>query len=284
MSIVGTKWNANSASVKRIMQEIKELAEPNAHFSAHPTEDDIFEWHFTIRGAKDSDFDGGLYHGRILLPPEYPLKPPDIVMLTPSGRFEIGKKICLSATGFHPEHWRASWSIGTVLMAIISFMETDAVGAVGALETTSLEKKDLAKKSRSWKCSLCECSNEEHLPLPPDDQAEEAVSSERDESAAGVEPVTMDANADTDADTDAAHVERDSAPGPSTPPPVDEQQPVDESRLSPSPELRQPTVPPPTTPSVLPAVQSSRFNDILEGSIVLVLIGWCLSTYRLFWS
>ena len=35
-----------------------------------------------MRGAPDSEFEGGIYHGRILLPMEYPLKPPDIIMLT----------------------------------------------------------------------------------------------------------------------------------------------------------------------------------------------------------
>ena len=41
-----------------------------------------FEWHFTIRGPPDTPFEGGIYHGRILLPTEYPLKPPNIVFLT----------------------------------------------------------------------------------------------------------------------------------------------------------------------------------------------------------
>jgi hypothetical protein len=42
----------------------------------------MFEWHFTIKGPPDSPFEGGRYHGRILLPSEYPYKPPDIVMMT----------------------------------------------------------------------------------------------------------------------------------------------------------------------------------------------------------
>ena len=44
--------------------------------------DNLFEWHFTIRGPADSEFDGGIYHGRIILPPEYPMKPPSIIILT----------------------------------------------------------------------------------------------------------------------------------------------------------------------------------------------------------
>lgn len=45
-------------------------------------QDDLFEWHFTIRGPPDTEFEGGVYHGRILLPSEYPVKPPDIIILT----------------------------------------------------------------------------------------------------------------------------------------------------------------------------------------------------------
>lgn len=63
----------------------------------------------TIRGAPDTDFAGGIYHGRILLPPEYPFKPPHVVFLTPSGRFETHTKICLSFSAFHPELWQPAW-------------------------------------------------------------------------------------------------------------------------------------------------------------------------------
>ena len=42
----------------------------------------MFEWHFTIRGASGTDFEGGMYHGRILLPSDYPFKPPNIIFTT----------------------------------------------------------------------------------------------------------------------------------------------------------------------------------------------------------
>lgn len=62
--------------------------------------------HFTIRGADDTDFAGGIYHGRLILPPEYPFKPPHIIFLTKSGRFETNTKVCLSFSAFHPELWQ----------------------------------------------------------------------------------------------------------------------------------------------------------------------------------
>ena len=42
----------------------------------------MFEWHFTVRGPADTEFSEGKYHGRITLSPEYPMKPPSIILLT----------------------------------------------------------------------------------------------------------------------------------------------------------------------------------------------------------
>jgi ubiquitin-conjugating enzyme E2 J1 len=111
--------------------------------------------HFTIRGAEGTDFAGGVYHGRILLPPEYPFKPPHIMFLTPSGRFETGTKVCLSFSAYHPELWQPAWGIRLILEALISFLPTPADGAIGALDWTSEERKRLAKKSVSFCCPRC---------------------------------------------------------------------------------------------------------------------------------
>lgn len=83
------------------------------------------------------------------------MKPPSIILLTPNGRFELNKKICLSISGHHPETWMPSWSIRTVLLAIISFMPTPAQGHIGALDYSSEERRILARKSHHWKCDLC---------------------------------------------------------------------------------------------------------------------------------
>ena len=115
---------------------------------------DLFR-HFTIRGADDTDFAGGVYHGRILLPPEYPFKPPNIVFLTPSGRFEVNTKICLSFSAYHPELWQPAWGIRLILEALISFLPTPADGAIGALDWSPAERKRLAQKSQSYVCNCC---------------------------------------------------------------------------------------------------------------------------------
>uniref|UniRef100_V9KEY5 Ubiquitin-conjugating enzyme E2 J1 n=1 Tax=Callorhinchus milii TaxID=7868 RepID=V9KEY5_CALMI len=149
------QYNLRNPAVKRLMKEAQELKDPTEQYHAQPLEDNLFEWHFTVRGPPDSDFDGGVYHGRIVLPPEYPMKPPSIILLTQNGRFEVGKKICLSISGHHPETWQPSWSIRTALLAIIGFMPTKGEGAIGSLDYTPEERKALAKKSQDFNCETC---------------------------------------------------------------------------------------------------------------------------------
>ncbi|KAJ8927881.1 hypothetical protein NQ314_019625 [Rhamnusium bicolor] len=149
------KYNLKSPGVKRLMREAIELAYPTEEYFACPLEDNLFEWHFTVRGPPSTEFEGGFYHGRILLPSQYPMQPPNIILLTPNGRFEVNKKICLSISGHHPESWQPSWSIRTALLALIAFMPTPAAGTIGSLDYTAEERQILAKKSKTWECSIC---------------------------------------------------------------------------------------------------------------------------------
>lgn len=155
MAEMAEKYNTKCPGVKRLMREAIELAEATEEYCARPLEDNLFEWHFTVQGPKGTEFEGGIYHGRILLPKEYPMHPPHIILMTPNGRFEANKKICLSISGFHPETWQPSWSIRTALLALIAFMPTPAEGTIGALEYTPAERAILAKKSQTWVCPQC---------------------------------------------------------------------------------------------------------------------------------
>ncbi|GLB35326.1 putative UBC-like protein [Lyophyllum shimeji] len=162
--------NKNNSAVKRIMQEAKELAnDPSTDYSAAPLEDDIFEWHCTLRGPAGTDFEGGLYHFRILLPAEYPFRPPSLMMLTPNGRFELNTKICISFTNYHEELWQPAWGVRTAILGLQGFFPLkgqQAVG-VGSIEYPPAERKRLAALSREWVCPHCKESNLALLPDPP---------------------------------------------------------------------------------------------------------------------
>ncbi|KAI0003268.1 UBC-like protein [Russula compacta] len=162
--------NKNNSAVKRIMQEARELAnDPSTEYSAAPLEDDIFEWHCTLRGPAGTDFEGGLYHFRIRLPAEYPFRPPSIMLLTPNGRFELNTKICISFTNYHEELWQPAWGVRTAIIGLQGFfpLKGQAALGVGALEVQSSERKRLAALSRDWVCPRCNRSNLECLPDAP---------------------------------------------------------------------------------------------------------------------
>lgn len=147
------------------MREASELSlSPSPDYHASPASDsNLFEWHFTLRGPPSSPFASGIYHGRIVLPPTYPLRPPSFRFLTPSGRFETNREICLSISGHHEETWQPAWGIRTALVALRAFMETDAKGQLGGLDTSEAERRRCAEGSGSWKCATCGKSNAEIL-------------------------------------------------------------------------------------------------------------------------
>ncbi|GAA5977002.1 hypothetical protein JCM11641_002223 [Rhodosporidiobolus odoratus] len=181
---MATNLSKRSAGVRRLLQEAAELAsDPETSYNAAPLEDDLFSWHFTIKGP-GGDFQGGQYHGKLTLPSEYPFKPPEVYLLTPSGRFEVNKKVCLSISSFHPETWQPSWGIRTAMLALTAFFETEPKGAVGSLDAPPAERRRLAHASKTWCCSACgynAADPESHAGLPV------AVEGEREKASSGAE-------------------------------------------------------------------------------------------------
>jgi ubiquitin-conjugating enzyme E2 J2 len=121
----------------RLQQEFKNMLKRTdlANFVAQPEETNIFEWHFCVFGLTDCPYEGGFYHGKLLFPRDYPFKPPGIMLLTPNGRFSTNKRICTNFSDYHPELWQPSWTVATIVVGLISFMNQDEITA-GAIRTT----------------------------------------------------------------------------------------------------------------------------------------------------
>jgi len=149
---------------KRLMTELTKLRNtPPDFFFAEPLDDNIYEWHFTVIGPENSAYEGGLYHGKVLLPEQYPIKPPDVIFMTPSGRFEIGKKLCLTNTSYHPESWSPLWTIRNMIESIFMIFPQKDVAGIGHIRTTpDVEIRRLAEESKKWKCNNCGC-NQDHI-------------------------------------------------------------------------------------------------------------------------
>ena len=147
----------SNISLKRIQKEFQNMINgPSEDFYANPIKDDMFCWHFTIRGPPDTEFEGGLYHGIIKLPMSYPNRPPSIMFLTPNGRFDVNMDVCLSMTRYHKEEWQAAWTIRSMLEAIIAFFPVkEEHNAIGALDSSVESRKHFAKLSVKYKCDIC---------------------------------------------------------------------------------------------------------------------------------
>jgi ubiquitin-protein ligase len=155
--------SSNKISTTRLLREYRKIKkDPPDYITARPLENNVLQWHYVIEGPPKTPYASGIYHGVLTFPPgtsclyfvfqcffflphsvtnnnnktEYPWKPPSIKMCTPSGRFEINRRLCLSMSGmfydllfffffslllynphknpppdFHPESWNVRLSL-----------------------------------------------------------------------------------------------------------------------------------------------------------------------------
>lgn len=158
-------------TIRRLQSELRSFFREDGEFrpfTVRMLEDNALEWHFTMLGpctdesnlfdttnCETEPYRGGIYHGRIVFPNDYPFKPPDVLLLTPNGRFETNKKLCLSVTSYHPETWEPTFGVATVLTALRVFMLTCGNSAIGAMEVSFTVRRNLAINSKSFVCTTC---------------------------------------------------------------------------------------------------------------------------------
>jgi len=145
---------ATDICTRRLTKELLALKkEPinNPKITVAPNESNLLEMHYVIEGSPGTPYEGGIYHGKLIFPKEYPLKPPGVLMNTPSGRFQPGRRLCLSMSDFHPESWNPMWSVSTILTGLYSFM-IESNPTLGSMETTLAQKHKLAAQSLEYNC------------------------------------------------------------------------------------------------------------------------------------
>ena len=117
---------ADQCGTIRLVKEYTKLTKRDPiswnNFVAHPEKNNMFKWNFLIFNLSNCPYEGGYYVGSLTFPPDYPMAPPRIMMHTPTGRFKTDTRLCLSISDYHPESWSCSWSIETVVIGLISFM------------------------------------------------------------------------------------------------------------------------------------------------------------------
>ena len=137
---------------RTVTSKKKNKSEPKAannYVRMGPMGRNLLHWHFSVQGTPNSVYEKGVYHGRIVLPKDYPMSPPRVQMLTPSGRFIPGHDICLSASSYHPESWTPRWTILSLIDALRLHMLTSA-NEIGGQNASNEQRRKRALESRTW--------------------------------------------------------------------------------------------------------------------------------------
>ena len=125
--IINIKMEINKITIKRINGDFKLFEKTNPQFfDIFPNKDNLLEIYFLLYGLSNTPYEGGQYIGKIVHDPDYPRKAPNYYMLTPNGRFEINKKICLTNSSFHQSDWApAAWNLVSILEGFSSIWHSD---------------------------------------------------------------------------------------------------------------------------------------------------------------
>jgi len=111
--------------VKRVMKELRELAAGNESVWMHtgegvhvfPSADNLKFWRALIEGPAGSPFEGGVFALSVVLPDDYPFRPPKITFETPVYHCNISDSgaVCLDIL---KENWSPALSVPKCLESI----------------------------------------------------------------------------------------------------------------------------------------------------------------------
>jgi len=150
---------------KRLTNEVKIIEKQPLHYcTAYPDESNPLIWYFLIKGQRGTDYhtgtknsegkyiggEGGEYIGKIVHSPKYPAEPPDYYMLTPSGRYKVGSKICLTNSSYHKGDWSSTWNILSILIAFYSIWLDDKEHGISHITDTPANRRKMAAESIAY--------------------------------------------------------------------------------------------------------------------------------------
>lgn len=164
-------------ATKRILKDIKEFHDnqiPTVNVSAYPLPNSLFIWHANILAPKDTIYSGMMVHLELKLPPNYPLSPPEVNLL--SGEFThpniFSGNICLDILEQNKPNnrsnrdsqdtigWVPSYTIQSVLIQLQSFMyEGHYHLHKNMTQSMQREIREEIEESNSYVCESKECKH-----------------------------------------------------------------------------------------------------------------------------
>lgn len=140
----------SSLTLRRLNAEVADLKKnPVPFIEATPDPGNLLIWYYVITGPPDTPYHGGSYLGKLVFPSDFPSKPPRIEMITPSGRFQVNTRLCLSISDYHPESWNPAWRVSAILNGLLSFM-TGNENTTGSIYSSEEQRRNFASSSHSF--------------------------------------------------------------------------------------------------------------------------------------
>lgn len=135
-------------TLKRIAGELRQLEKNREpYYQVIQDTKEPLHFYFLICGDPTTVYKGGKYIGKIILPNDYPGSAGDFYVLTPSGRFSVNKKICLTNSGYHSESWTPLWNINNMVIAFTSIFVSDDTTGISHIKETPQERQRKALNS-----------------------------------------------------------------------------------------------------------------------------------------
>ena len=210
--------NNRKVAIHRLNKEIKSFkAAPPPYIDVEPDPNNIFDFHYLIHGPPDCPYHKGYYHGILRFPANYPMGPPSVLMYTPSGRFQVNKRICFSFSDFHPELWSPAWSVDSILSGLVSFMLDDEL-TTGGVRASEAERRKLAADSLDY--NLGDSTFCELFPQAAFEMREQLARRENKSLDAVDAEAVEDANASAESSAESSDDDDDDAAATDAGPPV----------------------------------------------------------------
>ena len=109
-------------SMKRLHKEYEDIKnDPPSYISAGPVNDNLYEWEAVLIGPKETPYQDGIFILEVLIPNDYPIKPPNVIFKTRIFHPNINHNgnICLDIL---KNNWNPSLTISKILLSICSLL------------------------------------------------------------------------------------------------------------------------------------------------------------------
>ncbi|MCJ1480579.1 hypothetical protein MMC06_000734 [Schaereria dolodes] len=146
-----------AGSRKRIAKELSDITKspPSGMIISLISESDIHKWQILMDGPDKSPYMGGQFTLHLVLPNDYPFKPPTLTFVTkiyhPNVTNDEKGSMCLGL--LRPDQWKPSSRIQDVVIfarQLLSEPMPDDAVELSIANEYKVDKKEFVKKAKQW--------------------------------------------------------------------------------------------------------------------------------------